>query len=207
MGKSRAIVSSNSEHFYAFGPFRVDTRERQLLREGAAVPLTPKAFEMLLVLVENGGHVMEKDELLKKVWPDTIVEEANLSHIIYKLREALGESHDGEKFIETVPRRGYRFVAKVTEVLDEDADLIIAEDLRAHIVIEEEDDSNQANLTLPMRSTGDLLQTSPVTDTFTAAQIAQPSRSRPRRKSLILGHSFARGRRGRLVRFISIFQE
>jgi len=132
-------MSSNSGHFYAFGPFRVDTRERQLLREGSAVPLTPKAFEMLLVLVENGGHVMEKDELLKKVWPDTIVEEANLSHIIYKLREALGESHDGEKFIQTVPRRGYRFVAKVTVPDNRDADLIIEEHSRSHIVVDEDD--------------------------------------------------------------------
>jgi DNA-binding winged helix-turn-helix (wHTH) protein/TolB-like protein len=132
-------MSSNSEQFYEFGRFQLDTRERQLLREGAAVPLTPKAFEMLLVLVENGGHVMEKDELLKKVWPDTIVEEANLSHIIYKLREALGENHDGEKFIETVPRRGYRFVAKVTVPDNRNADLIIEEHSRSHIVVDEDD--------------------------------------------------------------------
>lgn len=132
-------MSEPAKHFYDFGAYRVDGSERLLLRDGEAVPLTPKAFEMLLALVESSGHVLTKEELMKRVWPDTIVEEANLSHIIYKLREALGESRDGEKFIETVPRRGYRFVAKVTEPLDGNADLIIEEHSRAHIVVEEDD--------------------------------------------------------------------
>src|SRR5213080_3902536 len=114
----------NSKHFYDFGAYRVDTAERLLLRGDEVVPLTLKAFEMLLALVESSGHVLTKEELMKRVWPDTIVEEANLSHNIYKLREALGESRNGEKFIETVPRRGYRFVAKVTRVHDHDADLL-----------------------------------------------------------------------------------
>src|SRR5256884_5515367 len=110
----------NSKHFYDFGAYRVDEAERLLLRGDEVVPLTPKAFEMLLVLVESSGHVLTKDELMKRVWPDTIVEEANLSHNIYKLREALGEGLDGQKYIETVPRRGYRFVARVSEVRDDD---------------------------------------------------------------------------------------
>src|SRR5256714_12782595 len=124
----------NSKHFYDFGAYRVDRSERLLLRGDEVVPLTPKAFEMLLVLLESSGHVLTKEELMKRVWPDTIVEEANLSHNIYKLREALGEGRNGEKFIETVPRRGYRFVAKVTQVEDHGADLIVEEHSRARIV-------------------------------------------------------------------------
>jgi DNA-binding winged helix-turn-helix (wHTH) protein/TolB-like protein/tetratricopeptide (TPR) repeat protein len=132
-------MPSNPTHFYDFGAYRLDEVERLLWRGDEVVPLTPKAFEMLLVLVQSSGHVLTKDELLKRVWPDTIVEEANLSHIIYKLREALGENHDGEKFIETVPRRGYRFVAKVTVPDNRDADLIIEEHSRSHIVVDEDD--------------------------------------------------------------------
>ena len=127
------------KHFYDFGAYRVDESERLLLRGDEVVPLTAKAFEMLLVLVESSGHVLTKEELMKRVWPDTIVEEANLSHNIYKLREALGEGLKGQKYIETVPRRGYRFVAKVTEVQDEGVDLVVEEQTRAHIVVEEDD--------------------------------------------------------------------
>src|SRR5881397_3694263 len=124
---------------YEFGSYSVDESERLLLRGDEVVPLTPKAFEMLLVLLESSGHVLTKEELMKRVWPDTIVEEANLSHNIYKLREALGKGRDGEKYIETVPRRGYRFVAKVTRVHDYDADPLVEEHSRARIVIEEDD--------------------------------------------------------------------
>src|SRR3989475_3828976 len=131
-------MTEQSNHVFEFGPYRLDSGERLLLRGDEVVPLTPKAFEMLLVLVENSGHVLTKEELMKRVWPDTIVEEANLSHNIYKLREALGESRDGEKYIETVPRRGYRFVAKVVEVRDEEVEMLIAERTRASVVIEEE---------------------------------------------------------------------
>jgi DNA-binding winged helix-turn-helix (wHTH) protein/TolB-like protein/Tfp pilus assembly protein PilF len=132
-------MSTNPGHFYEFGTFRVDESERLLLRGEDVVPLTPKAFEMLLVLLESSGHVLTKEDLMKRVWPDSFVEEANLSHNIYKLREALGEGSDGEKYIETLPRRGYRFVAKVTEVQGERDDLIIEEQSRAHIVVEEDD--------------------------------------------------------------------
>src|SRR5947208_1903450 len=127
------------KHFYDFGSYSVDESGRLLLRGDEVVPLTPKAFEMLLVLLESSGHVLTKEELIKRVWPDTIVEEANLSHNIYKLREALAEGRDGEKYIETVPRRGYRFVAKVTQVKDHGPDLIVEEHSRAHIIVEEDD--------------------------------------------------------------------
>ena len=101
-----------------FGPFRVDTRERVLLRDGQPVALTPKAFETLLVLVRNSGHLVEKDQLMKAVWPETFVEEANLTQNIFALRRILGEKLDGPKYIETIPRRGYRFVARVREFID-----------------------------------------------------------------------------------------
>jgi DNA-binding winged helix-turn-helix (wHTH) protein len=79
-------MKQSDKHFYEFGPFRLDTAERLLLRDGQHVPLTPKAFETLLILVENCGRVIDKDELLKKVWPDTFVEEVNLAKNVSYLR-------------------------------------------------------------------------------------------------------------------------
>lgn len=95
---------------YEFGRFRLKVAERVLLREGEIVPLTPKVFDILLMLVENCGQVVSKDDLMKRVWPSTFVEEGNLTQNISLLRKALGESPGGVQFIETVPRRGYRFV-------------------------------------------------------------------------------------------------
>jgi DNA-binding winged helix-turn-helix (wHTH) protein len=105
-------------HFYDFGPFRLDLTERLLLRSGEAVALTPKAFDTLLMLVRNRGHIVEKDELLKSIWPETFVEEGTLAQNVFTLRKALGGS-EGEQYIQTIPKRGYRFVASVTEVTDE----------------------------------------------------------------------------------------
>jgi DNA-binding winged helix-turn-helix (wHTH) protein len=86
-----ALMSRQTKHFYEFGGFRLEPDERLLRRAGEVVPRKPKAFDLLLVLVAESGHLLGKEELLQKVWPDSIVEEANLSHNIYKLREALGE--------------------------------------------------------------------------------------------------------------------
>lgn len=133
-------MSSAPKYFYDFGPFRVDVEQRVLLRGGKPVALAPKAFEMLLALVENSGQVMGKDELLRKVWRDSFVEEANLSNNVFLLRRVLGEDKGGRKYIETVPRRGYRFVAEVTLAGDDCAERVIEEHTRAHIVIEEEHD-------------------------------------------------------------------
>ena len=105
--------------YFEFGPFRIDPAERLLLREGAPVPLTPKVFETLLALVQNSGHVLAKDKLMREVWPDTYVEEANLTQNVFTLRKVLGESRDGRQYIETVPRLGYRFGATVREVRGE----------------------------------------------------------------------------------------
>src|SRR5947208_3584074 len=136
-------MSKQAKHFYEFGPFRLDATQRLLLREGTVVPLTLKAFDLLLTLVESDGQVLTKDELMHRVWPDSFVEEANLSHHIHKLREALGEREQGDKYIETLTRRGYRFIAKITEVQDRDADLIVEEHSRAHVVVEEDDTSEK----------------------------------------------------------------
>ena len=126
------------KHFYEFGPFRLEPDERQLLCRDKPVPLTSKAFDMLLVLVENSGHLLDKEELLKQVWPGSFVEEANLSHHIYKLREVLGEGEDGSKYIETVPRRGYRFVAKVIEIHDEPGkEILVTGHSRTSLTVEE----------------------------------------------------------------------
>jgi DNA-binding winged helix-turn-helix (wHTH) protein/TolB-like protein/tetratricopeptide (TPR) repeat protein len=104
-----------AKHFYEFGPFRVDTLKRRLLRGGEIVPLTPKAFDTLLVLVENGGRLVEKDDLMERVWPGVAVEENNLTQNISALRKALGERRGEPQYIATVPGLGYRFIASVEE--------------------------------------------------------------------------------------------
>jgi Tol biopolymer transport system component/DNA-binding winged helix-turn-helix (wHTH) protein len=103
---------------YEFGSFRLDVDERLLMRDGRMAPLPPKVFETLLVLVENSGRVVSKDELMQSLWPDTFVEESNLTQNISQLRRALGDGTGGVKFIETIPKRGYRFVADVQPLVE-----------------------------------------------------------------------------------------
>jgi DNA-binding winged helix-turn-helix (wHTH) protein/TolB-like protein/Flp pilus assembly protein TadD len=107
------MVEETSQ-FYEFGRYRVRADERVLRRGEELVSLTPKAFDILLALLENEGRIVNKDDLMKKVWPNTFVEEGNLTQNVSLLRKALGESATGPQFIETVPRRGYRFVAPVS---------------------------------------------------------------------------------------------
>ena len=111
-------MSKETKHFYEFGPFRVDAARQLLLRDGQPVPLTAKAFETLLVLVQHGEQMVCKDELMKQLWPDTFVEESNLTQHISMLRKALGESPQEHRYIVTMPGRGYRFAQKVREVSD-----------------------------------------------------------------------------------------
>src|SRR5450759_1793974 len=103
---------------FQFGAFRLDLRSRQLLRGDEVIPITVKAFDTLAALVEQAGSVVDKNELMRRVWPDAIVEEANLSQQIFLLRKMLGEGPKDHRYIQTVPRRGYRFVAAVSEVSD-----------------------------------------------------------------------------------------
>src|SRR5271157_849894 len=115
-------MTVQNKHFYAFGPFRLDSEKRVLVRDGTPVPLAPKAAEALLVLVENAGRLVDKDDLMKRVWPDAFVEEGNLNKNVFFLRKVLGEWDGGREYIETVPKRGYRFVAPVSEVTHAEGD-------------------------------------------------------------------------------------
>src|ERR1051325_2041534 len=105
-------MSQQESHSYEFGRFRLKVAERVLLREGELVPLTPKVFDILVTLVEHGGQDVPQGDLMTPGWPNTFVEEGNLTQNISLLRKALGETPGGVQFIETVPRRGYRFVAE-----------------------------------------------------------------------------------------------
>jgi TolB-like protein/Flp pilus assembly protein TadD len=107
-----------AHYVYDFGPFRLNPPERLLLLGTTPVPLTPKVFETLVVLVRNSGHVVNKDDLMKEIWPDTNVEEANLTQNIFMLRKALDQHQEGRSYIETVPKRGYRFSTNVRKVAD-----------------------------------------------------------------------------------------
>ena len=106
-------MSTGDGKIYEFGHYCLNLMEKVLERDGVEVSLTPKAFEVLVLLVENSGHLVGKDELLARIWPDTIVEEGNLSVIICRLRKALGADDHDQSYIQTVPKRGYRFVAKI----------------------------------------------------------------------------------------------
>jgi TolB-like protein/DNA-binding winged helix-turn-helix (wHTH) protein len=132
-------MSSRPKHLYEFGPFVLNPAERSLLRDGQRVRLRPKVFDVLLVLVENSGHLVEKDELMRAVWPGQYVEEGNLNKNISMLRDSLGESPSSPAYIETEPKRGYRFVADVRTV-NGDAELIIETHTRTSLVVEEETD-------------------------------------------------------------------
>jgi DNA-binding winged helix-turn-helix (wHTH) protein/tetratricopeptide (TPR) repeat protein len=122
MQESRKIPkkaeSAPSARRYEFGPFTLNPQKRMIFRDNAAVALTPKCFEILLVLVEHAGEVLVKEELMEAVWQDTAVEEGNLNRHISTLRKTLGESPNDHRFIVTVPGRGYQFVAEVRAVLD-----------------------------------------------------------------------------------------
>ena len=109
-------MSQQTNGLYEFGAFRLDARERLLVRDGAPVPLTPKAFDLLLALVERHGRLVGKEELFQVIWPDSFVEESNLSSYIASIRKALGDGSNGGRYIETVPKSGYRFVADVRKL-------------------------------------------------------------------------------------------
>jgi TolB-like protein/DNA-binding winged helix-turn-helix (wHTH) protein/Flp pilus assembly protein TadD len=125
-----------SSRFYEFGPYRIDAVNHLLLRGSEPVPLKPKVFDTLLVLVEHRGRVVDKNELMGRLWPDTAVEESNLTQNIYLLRKVLGEEPHGAPYIETMPKRGYRFVAGVREVEDEPAEFAPAERARGEAAVE-----------------------------------------------------------------------
>jgi TolB-like protein/DNA-binding winged helix-turn-helix (wHTH) protein/cytochrome c-type biogenesis protein CcmH/NrfG len=111
-------TSLRTKNIYEFGAYQLDTDEKVLVRDGHPVALPPKDLETLIVLVEKAGHIVGKEELLEKVWPGVFIEENNLARRVFNLRQVLGEGPDGRKYIETVPKRGYRFVGSVRQLGD-----------------------------------------------------------------------------------------
>src|SRR5215216_120831 len=130
------MMNRPGSRFYLFDGFRVDVSERLLFQGDREVPLTPKVFDTLLMLLENSSHVLTKKELMQQVWPDSFVEENNLAQNISLLRKALGE-----QYIQTVPKRGYRFIAEVTATGGEET-LLVRERTRARIVVERSDEDS-----------------------------------------------------------------
>lgn len=133
-------MRGQAKRIYEFGPFRLHEREGVLLRDDRPVPLTPKVFEMLLLLVENRGHLVLKEEIMSRLWPNSFVEEVNVNRNISTLRRALADSPNDPVYIETAPKRGYRFVASVVEVEMDEADLILERRTSAQIITEEEEE-------------------------------------------------------------------
>src|SRR6185295_13226492 len=109
-------IGLTPKHYFEFGQFRVDLLTHRLVRNGEVVALQPKAFDTLVVLIQNRGQVVERPVLMKTLWPDSFVEEANLTQYVFTLRKALGDQPNGQPYIETVPRRGYFFAAAAREV-------------------------------------------------------------------------------------------
>src|SRR5262245_17439638 len=143
------------KQIYEFGPYRLDSAERLLMRDGAVVPLQPKIFDLLLALVERHGRLLEKDELMRLVWPDTFVEEANLASNISILRKKLSEN--GERCIETVPKHGYRFVAPVREFKEQNGNFSGEEQPESLKVIKERLDGTSDEIAWRTTSTAEYL--------------------------------------------------
>ncbi|HKU75783.1 MAG TPA: winged helix-turn-helix domain-containing protein [Pyrinomonadaceae bacterium] len=123
-------MSKKAPHIYRFGPYQLNAGEKLLLRDGEELPVKPKVVDTLIALIRNNGHVVSKEELLQALWPDSFVEESNLTHNISLLRRVLDEKGSGESYIQTVPKRGYRFVGEVKESFHEIEDVTLDETTR-----------------------------------------------------------------------------
>jgi DNA-binding winged helix-turn-helix (wHTH) protein len=132
-----AGADQTAKQLYEFGPFRVDPEKELLLRGEETVPLTPKTFQILLVLMRRSKEVVTKDDLLKSVWPDTFVEEANLSRNIFLLRKALGETPQDHQYIVTVPGRGYRFAEDVRLLSGQELSIVAASHAMVQVDVKE----------------------------------------------------------------------
>ena len=136
-------MSSKTRPSYEFGPFLLDPAERLLLRNGETVPLTPKAFEVLVLLIEEGGRLVGKEELMNRLWPDSFVQEANLTNSVYAIRKALGGGQGEETYVENVPKHGYRFVAEVRVVPEALQEVLVVEKHTLTRLITEEEEETQ----------------------------------------------------------------
>src|SRR5216683_5995903 len=132
-----ASADQKTRRLYEFGSFRVDPEKELLLRGNETVPLAPKTFQVLLVLMHHKKEVVTKDELMKSVWPDTFVEEANLSRNIFLLRKALGECPQDHQYSLTVPGKGYRFAEDVQIVPEQDLSIVAANHAKVEIEVKE----------------------------------------------------------------------
>lgn len=148
-------MSRPTNRIYKFGPFSLDTKERLLLRDSESIPLTLKSFKTLVLLVENSGHVVERTELLDYVWPNTFVEEANLTQQVFTLRKILGTDQTGHQYIETVPKLGYRFAASVSKVQNAIGDLEEETEAQPRIITKDTlIDPDKRTDTLPLVNVG-----------------------------------------------------
>lgn len=136
-------MSRLPKYSYEFGPFRVDANERRLLREDRHLPLPPKIFDTLLALVSNSGHLLTKEELLQTVWQGAFVEENNLTQNISAIRRVIDDVSNGESYIETIPRIGYRFAPGVREVLDDGDEMVVENRTRLRVVVKEEESEEE----------------------------------------------------------------
>jgi DNA-binding winged helix-turn-helix (wHTH) protein/tetratricopeptide (TPR) repeat protein len=132
-----ATADSHGKEVYEFGPFRVDVAREIILRSGETIPLTPKAFQVLLALLRHGSAGVSKDELMREVWPNTFVEEANLSRTIFMLRKALGEGPKDHRYIVTVPGHGYRLATDVLAIPEREIDLVSMSHSTAQVHVEQ----------------------------------------------------------------------
>src|SRR5215813_190209 len=132
-------MQAQFKRIYEFGQFRLDAHEGVLLKDGRPVSLTPKVFDMLVLLVENRGHLVSKEEIMSQLWPESFVEEVNVNRNISTLRRVLADSPNDPSYIETVPKRGYRFIAPVVQVEAGEAELILERRTSAVIITEEEE--------------------------------------------------------------------
>src|SRR5687767_7908098 len=176
-------MQSLSPRIYRFNDFELDALKRQLLHRGQPVTLQPKAFDLLLALVENRGRLLTKDDLLNLVWPDQIVEESNLTVHMSALRKALGEQKGEHRFVVTEPGRGYRFVAE----LQPDEDLVIERHTISEIVIEEENEDVESNVTRQVaRRAPVIVEATPAERALTGDALPGPGGSRKGRVVLLL---------------------
>src|SRR5262245_12170973 len=156
-------------HCYRFGEFTLDAAPKVLLRQGKPLLLAPKILETLLTLVQNGGRIVEKEELMTRLWPDTFVEESNLTYSIVQVRKTLGDDARRPRYIETVPKRGYRFIADVEEVLSDMS--IVSNELARRVktpVVESQDAAN------PLKSHAAAQAPQTAVDLETAGQPSSP---------------------------------
>ena len=116
-------MAKRARQFFEFGQFRLDVERARLIRDGEIVSLPPKAISLLLILLQHVGRAVEKEELIETLWPDTVVEDSNLTQTVHLLRKAIGKYQDSDIFIETLPRFGYRLIADVREFMSEGEEL------------------------------------------------------------------------------------